>query len=241
MARRIGDQLAMPAVRAGGRFYRTDHENGSPADRAEGCMALMRQDAASATFRHAIDMRQPTTAATTASNPSYRSAGWRCCRCGAAEADAGDTWRIICSERDRMHLVTLATTEGPFGTQLTLRQRQIRGALDLPEPPRLYDRHRGPRIAALRRHTRRTRRNRRKGPRPTACPASARSSTSAPDDAGGWRIAGRCGGSFRLVVTASPMDCRRALEPDSTLPAAMPLAGYPETTGACCELSPRIR
>jgi transposase len=58
-----------------------------------------------------------------------------------AETETGDTWRNLRNELDRMHLVTLATSEGTVAqrTELTHRQRQILNALKLPEPPRFYD------------------------------------------------------------------------------------------------------
>ena len=58
-----------------------------------------------------------------------------------AETEAADTWRNIRNELDRMHLVTLKTSAGTVSqrTELTHRQRQILGALDLPEPARFYD------------------------------------------------------------------------------------------------------
>jgi hypothetical protein len=50
-------------------------------------------------------------------------------------------WRNIRNELDRMHLVTLATSEGTIAqrTELTQRQRHTLKALKLPEPPRFYD------------------------------------------------------------------------------------------------------
>ncbi len=58
-----------------------------------------------------------------------------------AETDAGDTWRNIRNELDRMHLVTLATSHGTVAqrTELTHRQRQILKTLKLPEPARFHD------------------------------------------------------------------------------------------------------
>ena len=58
-----------------------------------------------------------------------------------AETEAQDTWRNIRNELDRMHLVTLATSQGTIAqrTELTQRQRRILNALKLPEPPRFYD------------------------------------------------------------------------------------------------------
>jgi hypothetical protein len=58
-----------------------------------------------------------------------------------AETEAGETWRNLRNELDRMHLVTLATTEGTVSqrTELTPGHRRILSALSLPEPPRFYD------------------------------------------------------------------------------------------------------
>src|SRR5664279_4216515 len=58
-----------------------------------------------------------------------------------AETETGDTWRNLRNELDRMHLVTLATSQGTVAqrTELTHHQRRILKALELPEPPRFYD------------------------------------------------------------------------------------------------------
>ncbi|MCA1699787.1 MAG: IS1634 family transposase [Actinobacteria bacterium] len=58
-----------------------------------------------------------------------------------AETKAADSWRNIRNELDRMHLVTLATSQGTVAqrTELTHGQRRILKALELPEPPRFYD------------------------------------------------------------------------------------------------------
>jgi hypothetical protein len=58
-----------------------------------------------------------------------------------AETSIGDTWRNIRNELERMHLVTLATTDGHVAqrSELTPGHRSILRALDLPEPPRFYD------------------------------------------------------------------------------------------------------
>lgn len=58
-----------------------------------------------------------------------------------AENSTGDTWRNIRDELERLHLVTLATTEGQVAqrSELTARHRAILHALDLPEPPRFFD------------------------------------------------------------------------------------------------------
>jgi hypothetical protein len=55
-----------------------------------------------------------------------------------AETAAGDTWRNIRCELDRMHLVTLATAEGRAAQRslTTPGQQAIPHALDLPGPPK---------------------------------------------------------------------------------------------------------
>ncbi len=58
-----------------------------------------------------------------------------------AETEVGNTWRNIRNEFDRMHLVTLCTSQGTISqrTELTTGQRHILRALKLPEPPLFYD------------------------------------------------------------------------------------------------------
>jgi hypothetical protein len=58
-----------------------------------------------------------------------------------AETRAGDTWRNLRHELDRMHLVTFATADGRVAQRsaLTGNQKTILAALDLPEPPKYLD------------------------------------------------------------------------------------------------------
>jgi Transposase DDE domain len=58
-----------------------------------------------------------------------------------AETGAGDTWRSIRHELDRMHLVTLATADGRVAQRsaATPGQQATLHALDLPEPPKFLD------------------------------------------------------------------------------------------------------
>lgn len=58
-----------------------------------------------------------------------------------AENAAGDTWRNLHHELDRMHLVTLATSDGRVAQRsaATPGQQTIFGALDLREPPKFFD------------------------------------------------------------------------------------------------------
>jgi IS4 transposase len=58
-----------------------------------------------------------------------------------AENAAGETWRNLHHELDRMHLVTLATRDGRVAQRAaaTPGQQAIFGALDLREPPKFFD------------------------------------------------------------------------------------------------------
>jgi hypothetical protein len=58
-----------------------------------------------------------------------------------AENAAGDTWRNLRHELDRMHLVTLATADGRVAQRsaTTVGQQAILGALKLREPPKFID------------------------------------------------------------------------------------------------------
>jgi transposase len=58
-----------------------------------------------------------------------------------AETRAGDTWRNLRHELDRMHLVTFATADGRVAQRsaLTSGHKTILAALELPEPPRYLD------------------------------------------------------------------------------------------------------
>jgi hypothetical protein len=58
-----------------------------------------------------------------------------------AEIGAGDSWRNLRNELERMHLVTLQTADGRVAqrSELTPRHKEILRALELPEPPRFYD------------------------------------------------------------------------------------------------------
>ncbi|MGI8987736.1 MAG: hypothetical protein ACR2GM_13280 [Nocardioidaceae bacterium] len=52
-----------------------------------------------------------------------------------------DTWRNVRHELDRMHLITLASSDGQVAqrTALTAGQKAILSKLKLPEPPRFLD------------------------------------------------------------------------------------------------------
>ena len=58
-----------------------------------------------------------------------------------AETTTSDTWRNLRHELDRMHLVTLTTTDGRIAQRCatTSGQKTILDALDLPEPPKYLE------------------------------------------------------------------------------------------------------
>jgi transposase len=57
------------------------------------------------------------------------------------ETTTGDTWRNIRDQLERMHVVTLATSDGQVAqrSELTPGQRSILNSLQLAEPPRFFD------------------------------------------------------------------------------------------------------
>ena len=57
------------------------------------------------------------------------------------ENATGESWRSVRDELERMHLVTLETSEGRVAKRslTTPGQRQIFAALELPEPPAFSD------------------------------------------------------------------------------------------------------
>ena len=57
------------------------------------------------------------------------------------ENTTGDTWRNIRNELDRLHVITLATSDGHVAqrSQLTAGQKSILAALKLPEPPKFLN------------------------------------------------------------------------------------------------------
>ena len=122
-------------------LLRTDDESLSATDIAQGYKALYDVERGWRDLKSRIDLR-----------PVYH---WKAARIDAhvqlcwldlllmrvAEISCGDTWRNIRDELERLCLVTLATKEGTVAqrSELTPRQRQIFSALQIPEPPRLFD------------------------------------------------------------------------------------------------------
>src|ERR1700674_1167992 len=112
-----------------------------PADLAQGYKALYEAERGWRDLKHTIDMR-PAYHRREDRIESHVQLCWLALLLlRVAETEAGDTWRNLRNELDRMHLVTLATNEGTVAqrTELTPGQRHILKALELPEPPRFYD------------------------------------------------------------------------------------------------------
>ena len=125
-----------------GKFLlRTSDESLSAEDIAEGYKALYEAERGWRDLKHTIDMR-PAYHRREDRIESHVQLCWLALLLlRVAETAAGDTWRNLRNELDRMHLVTLATNEGMVAqrTELTPSQRHIIKALELPEPPRFYD------------------------------------------------------------------------------------------------------
>jgi transposase len=125
-----------------GKFLlRTSDESLSPADLAEGYKALYEAERGWRDLKHTIDMRPAYHRREDRIEAHVQLCWLALLLLRVAETEAGDTWRNLRNELDRMHLVTLATNEGAVAqrTELTPGQRHIIKALDLPEPPRFYD------------------------------------------------------------------------------------------------------
>jgi len=125
-----------------GKFLlRTSDESLSPADIAEGYKALYEAERGWRDLKHTIDMRPAYHRREDRIEAHVQLCWLALLLLRVAETEAGDTWRNLRNELDRMHLVTLATNEGTVAqrTELTPGQRHIIKTLDLPEPPRFYD------------------------------------------------------------------------------------------------------
>jgi hypothetical protein len=125
-----------------GKFLlRTSDESLTPADLAHGYKALYEVERGWRDVKHTIDMRPAYHRREDRIEAHVQLCWLALLLLRIAETEAGDTWRNLRNELDRMHLVTLATSEGTVAqrTELTPGQRRILGALSLPEPPRFYD------------------------------------------------------------------------------------------------------
>jgi len=125
-----------------GKFLlRTSDESLTAEDIAQGYKALYEAERGWRDLKHTIEMR-PAYHRREDRIESHVQLCWLALLLlRVAETEVGDTWRNIRNELDRMHLVTLATSEGNVSqrTELTPQHRHILKALELPEPPRFYD------------------------------------------------------------------------------------------------------
>jgi len=125
-----------------GKFLlRTSDESLTPADLAHGYKALYEAERGWRDLKHVIDMRPAYHRREDRIEAHVQLCWLALLLLRVAETEAGDTWRNLRNELDRMHLVTLATNEGTVAqrTELTPGHRHILSALQLPEPPRFYD------------------------------------------------------------------------------------------------------
>jgi hypothetical protein len=125
-----------------GKFLlRTSDESLSATDIAEGYKALYEAERGWRDLKSTIDLR-PVHHRKQERIEAHVQLCWLALLVlRVAEVAVGDTWRNIRDELERMHLVTLATSEGQVAqrSELTPRQRSILRALAIPEPPRFFD------------------------------------------------------------------------------------------------------
>jgi Transposase DDE domain len=125
-----------------GKFLlRTSDESLTPADLAEGYKALYEAERGWRDLKHTIDMRPAYHRREDRIEAHVQLCWLALLLMRVAETETDHTWRNLRNELDRMHLVTLATSEGTVSqrTELTPGHRRILTALSLPEPPRFYD------------------------------------------------------------------------------------------------------
>jgi hypothetical protein len=125
-----------------GKFLlRTSDESLSAEDIAQGYKALYEAERGWRDLKHTIDMRPAYHRREDRIEAHVQLCWLALLLMRVAETKTDQTWRNLRNELDRMHLVTLATTEGTISqrTELTPGHRRILKALELPEPPRFYD------------------------------------------------------------------------------------------------------
>ncbi len=139
---RIDRSAVAREAKLDGKFLiRSSDETLTPTDLAEGYKALYEVERGWRDIKHVIDMRPVYHRREDRIEAHVQLCWLALLLLRVAETEVGDTWRNIRNELDRMHLVTLQTSEGTVSqrTELTPRQRHILAALQLPEPPRFYD------------------------------------------------------------------------------------------------------
>lgn len=139
---RIDRSAVAKEAKLDGKFLlRTSDESLTPADLAQGYKALYEAERGWRDLKHTIDMRPAYHRREDRIKAHVQLCWLALLLLRVAETETGETWRNLRNELDRMHLVTLATSEGTVAqrTELTPGHRRILGALELPEPPRFYD------------------------------------------------------------------------------------------------------
>lgn len=125
-----------------GKFLlRTSDESLSAADIAEGYKALYEAERGWRDLKGPIDLR-PIYHRKEERIGAHAQLCWlSLLLMRVAENAVGDTWRNIRDQLERVHLVTLATSEGQVAqrSELTPRHRGILRALGLGEPPRFLN------------------------------------------------------------------------------------------------------
>jgi len=125
-----------------GKFLlRTSDESLTPADLAQGYKALYEAERGWRDLKHTIDLRPAYHRRDDRIEAHVQLCWLALLLLRVAETETADTWRNIRNQLDRIHLVTLATSEGTVSqrSELTPGHRHILTALQLPEPPRFYD------------------------------------------------------------------------------------------------------
>jgi len=125
-----------------GKFLiRSSDESLTATDLAQGYKALHEAERGWRDLKHVIDLRPAYHRREDRIEAHVQLCWLALLLLRVAETETGETWRSLRNELDRMHLVTLKTSEGTVSqrTELTSGHRRILAALALPEPPRFYD------------------------------------------------------------------------------------------------------
>ncbi|MGH2858443.1 MAG: IS1634 family transposase [Solirubrobacteraceae bacterium] len=139
---RIDRSAVTKEAKLDGKFLlRTSDETLSAEDIAQGYKALYEAERGWRDLKHTIDMRPAYHRREDRIEAHVQLCWLALLLMRVAETETDQTWRNLRNELDRMHLVTLATTESTVSqrTELTVSHRRILSALSLPEPPRFYD------------------------------------------------------------------------------------------------------
>ncbi len=139
-------RLDRAKVRAGANFdgkflLRTSDESLTAADIAEGYKGLYEAERGWRDLKSTLDLRPVYHHREDRIRAHVQLQWLALLLLRVAETTLDDTWRNIRDELQRLHLVTLATSDGHVAqrSELTPGQRTILGTLDLPEPPRFFD------------------------------------------------------------------------------------------------------